>query len=760
MIWSKLKKMLSNDFRGTIIIAILAIFAIPVACSLVMMQLNINAVEKDIIKTDEIMINTISAYFEKEVASSSAVATAIPNSKHFKEILGRGYFDKNNAEFLSGVYRFATELKNLTAESSAVSDIFVVFNEIDLVVSSSMFESKKNFFDKYYINTDATSELWNEKLGRNMYSQHMIVNNGNQKYIDFFYNQEYGLKRPVPAYVVVIRMSAQKLIDYALDIYDFDKKEMCVIDKNNNVMFRIGDEILENISYDEQSNYPDMKNEKDYMWMSLKSAYNGWKYVLSTDNEYLSEKVQYNKYLAVVNTIIYLIMAILFLCIYIVKNYLPVKKITSMINSSEDVNFKLIENIVSEHNSFRLQIDKYEKKDSEIHQEKFLNNILSLERNRNAVLKEACNLDIKFLSDKFHLMLIDVYDSNSIFEAEEIDDLERISSVEIIVKNIFEELFEKIGCAYVIPKNDKFVCIVNCNNNADNLKKEIREILEFGKSLIEKQFNIYMSVNVGDLCYGIENIHKAYIELNSLYKKSRFIKNKEIVFFDDISNEIPRVICNNELIEKISSFVQLGDFESAMNCITKVADLFAGKEFQLFTVKIINEISSVFPEDDDTKQGIYTFVNKILEFESCDSYIKNFEYLVKYTCDYVNDMECNNNEEIKNPGVNSMLSKIKEYVAEKYSDCSITVAYIGSYVGVTPYYASRIFKESTGENLSDYISRYRIEKAKQFLEQDSRLPISKLYEMVGFGSERTFMRIFCKYEGVTVGQYKKMLKKE
>ena len=75
--------------------------------------------------------------FENEVASSSAVATAIPNSKYFKEILAHGYFDKNDAELLSGVYRFATELKNLTAESSAVSDIFVVFNEIDLVVNST-----------------------------------------------------------------------------------------------------------------------------------------------------------------------------------------------------------------------------------------------------------------------------------------------------------------------------------------------------------------------------------------------------------------------------------------------------------------------------------------------------------------------------------------------------------------------------------------------------------------------------------------------
>ena len=94
--------------------------------------------------------------------------------------------------------------------------------------------------------------------------------------------------------------------------------------KGNAPLRKLSYNNLENISYDNLSNYPDMKNGKDYMWMSLKSAYNGWKYVLSTDNEYLTEKVQYNKYLAVVNTIIYLIMAMT-LQYLLIRKILPMK---------------------------------------------------------------------------------------------------------------------------------------------------------------------------------------------------------------------------------------------------------------------------------------------------------------------------------------------------------------------------------------------------------------------------------------------------
>ena len=143
-----------------------------------------------------------------------------------------------------------------------------------------------------------------------------------------------------------------------------------------------------------------------------------------------------------------------------------------------------------------------------------------------------------------------------------------------------------------------------------------------------------------------------------------------------------------------------------------------------------------------------------MEFSSYDLCIKSLDNLIEIACTKENNAEKIENSE-ENKKILNMISKIKEYIASKYSDSSITLSSIGSYVGVTPYYASRIFKEYEGINLADYISQYRINKAKEFLKENCNLSINQLCDMVGFGSERTFIRAFQKLEKITFGQYKK-----
>jgi two-component system response regulator YesN len=100
-----------------------------------------------------------------------------------------------------------------------------------------------------------------------------------------------------------------------------------------------------------------------------------------------------------------------------------------------------------------------------------------------------------------------------------------------------------------------------------------------------------------------------------------------------------------------------------------------------------------------------------------------------------------------------LVNKIHSYI-EKNLGKDVTLQSIGDSVYLNGIYLSQIYKEITGENLSEYILRARMEKAKVLLEKSN----SKIYEIteeVGYQSPQHFIRTFKKYYGVTPDIYRK-----
>ncbi len=101
-----------------------------------------------------------------------------------------------------------------------------------------------------------------------------------------------------------------------------------------------------------------------------------------------------------------------------------------------------------------------------------------------------------------------------------------------------------------------------------------------------------------------------------------------------------------------------------------------------------------------------------------------------------------------------MVQQAKEYIQNHFSgDLSLNV--ISRYVNMNPSYFSRMFKQKTGENLSSYIHKLRIEKAKDLIENSS-MKISDIGEKLGFDSPGYFATYFKKATGCTPQGYRNM----
>jgi two-component system response regulator YesN len=106
-------------------------------------------------------------------------------------------------------------------------------------------------------------------------------------------------------------------------------------------------------------------------------------------------------------------------------------------------------------------------------------------------------------------------------------------------------------------------------------------------------------------------------------------------------------------------------------------------------------------------------------------------------------------------GQKSILLKSINYIKSNYNK-DITLEKISDKFNLSPYYYSRIFKEFTGKNYSEYITYIRIENAKRML-QENLLSVKEIGFKIGYNDPNYFSRVFKKVLGISPTEYKSKL---
>lgn len=111
----------------------------------------------------------------------------------------------------------------------------------------------------------------------------------------------------------------------------------------------------------------------------------------------------------------------------------------------------------------------------------------------------------------------------------------------------------------------------------------------------------------------------------------------------------------------------------------------------------------------------------------------------------------------RKPARSSPVVKAKRLVEEGFHE-RISLTEVAAAVNVSATYFSRLFRQATGMTFVDYVARYRIEKAKNLL-QNPHLRISEVALDVGFQSLSQFNRSFRRIEGQSPKQYRAAMAK-
>jgi two-component system response regulator YesN len=102
---------------------------------------------------------------------------------------------------------------------------------------------------------------------------------------------------------------------------------------------------------------------------------------------------------------------------------------------------------------------------------------------------------------------------------------------------------------------------------------------------------------------------------------------------------------------------------------------------------------------------------------------------------------------------NAMILKAKDYIDRHYMDEDISLHTVASHVNFSQNHFSTVFSQETGGNFIEYLTKVRIEKAKELLKNSSLKSADIAYE-VGFSDPHYFSFIFKKNTGISPREFR------
>lgn len=111
-------------------------------------------------------------------------------------------------------------------------------------------------------------------------------------------------------------------------------------------------------------------------------------------------------------------------------------------------------------------------------------------------------------------------------------------------------------------------------------------------------------------------------------------------------------------------------------------------------------------------------------------------------------------------GAASKRTEIAEacHFVSQHLDRKITLEEVAEHLFMNPSYFSRLFKKETGETFIEYVTRMKMNRAKEMLER-SAAPVGKICETLGYDNQSYFIKLFKTFSGLTPVEYRSQLRK-
>lgn len=729
------------------------------------------ALRADLEYTNSVQLELVQLQMDRNVRNLRAFASKANLNKMVDDLRGlNSYEDVSRYD----LYVLMKELAGEMLWESGSQDTYLYFPAMDLLLSGSYYNNSREYYEIAFESYGFVYEDWYDVISKD-YRTAQIFSLETQKGTPLIVLVKPldSSSRQTPAVNAIMILDMEEILR-ASQWLSQDRDNICIIDKSSRkvVSHKALEPELEEIlagsraAGDKNSRY----ETGDSVISCISSLYENWDYAVITQEQGMVAVIGELQRLVILLILVYLVISAAIIGYASFRHYLPLQKVVSILQQQDDREEDHMDGDTYEYIS--KSVNKL------VDENKEHTSVIS--RQRSAISRELLH---RLLTEKRALELIDQellrqcgiqvgdclcgilsyrLEASSSFD-EGTGDTQEMSW--FILQNVTEE--------NLAAENLEFLCFREGRQEQIFLFWSEQEehvvweaagrALQISAEFMGSHFKIPYRMALSDLHQGTEEIYMAYREVNQVFEYQRQEEGREVVIYRDI-NLLPvdtLLRYPMDVENRLVHWVSTGDDEAAcrevrrllednqVNCLAPEAMQFLVSNIAASVIRVAGKVS---------KETALPISQKAL-MEACRQgesgrMREELERLVVTACREIG--EFNKRERDNQKG--KLYLDIRTYVEENYSNPELSVNSMAEQFGVQAAYLSRVFKEASGDKLSQYIHAVRLAHVKELLLGDTRL--EDIAARCGFGSQRTFLRIFKQYEGVTPTQYKELDEKK
>lgn len=387
--------------------------------------------------------------------------------------------------------------------------------------------------------------------------------------------------------------------------------------------------------------------------------------------------------------------------------------------------------------------------------EKFLNELIqgSLIKNNNEIMKKMVYLNINIHSERYQVVTIELdYEKDQNWNDED------KQLWKFAVSNISHEIIAEQFALDMCCDIDDRICIIIGRNAAQNncdFNSLLGNRLELIRASVCKHLSFTVTIGVGSEKNDLFDIHVSYKEsIIALKNKLTIGKNKVISYSSVAESELRGNFFTGEHRSQLLLNMRTADENEVRNIIKQVFAKMRteGIHHEIFTVVCIEMVAVCMEYTVEVGLSIKDILpdnklNIIEEIQSAKS-IDDIENLVVTIFRHTLEMARRN----RTSKASKLIDEVKRYIKNNYQNDELTIDDIARNLFINYTHLCFIFKRDTGVTINEYLTEYRIGKAKELFDSGDTLVLD-VAERVGYADANYFGKCFKKFYGLAPSKY-------
>ncbi|OXM83404.1 response regulator [Paenibacillus rigui] len=326
------------------------------------------------------------------------------------------------------------------------------------------------------------------------------------------------------------------------------------------------------------------------------------------------------------------------------------------------------------------------------------------------------------------------------------------------VLNVCQELVERYMNGYAFEnRSGEYVCILYGGEEREGLDLEDPLVMLAGdiRENLAQWLKISVTIGVGERISKLAALPLSYTRAREAADQKWYLGKNRIITMDSLeTDEESPYRFDSSQHERFLSALKAGEqgplFQELEVWFARVArnrkdGIHYGKIFSLELILLANRLMLEFNiHDAELERKGTDLWSRINKQETIRDVRTLLEAHLLEVCNRVQDKRSGKSRHV--------IERIRAVMEQRYAE-NLTVSDVAESVYLSSTYVSLLFKQETGETVYEYLTKVRIERAKEML-RDPRVKFYEVSEAVGYADPSHFSKIFKKYTGWTPSGYR------